>query len=294
MVNKILEFLSFLVFAVGLSIFAVTVANTVIDKSTPSVLEPIRPPKTIFTPQSTKRSKVKLGDRKIVSHQLPEAKAQVKRTRSIKDVRKLTLDPERTITITGSIGGNALQAAAKVIELNKLSADPIFLVLSSPGGSVVDGSALISAIQVSKAKVYTICYTFCASMAAMIHQYGYRRYATDRSILMFHPASVGSRGDVDRIYSFIRTIKRYVDKIELEIANRLGWKYSTYKRLTSTEYWIDSEDAKRYGVIDQIVYLVPGDGTGLFKFRKKAYGFAKRVKPVKTIRDFQWIYRGEM
>ena len=158
---------------------------------------------------------------------------------SVKNIKKLTLNPNRTINVYGTIGENALRAANEISEMNKQNNDPIFLKLNSPGGSVIKGAVLVSAMQASTAPVYTICYAFCASMAAMIHQYGIKRYATDRTMLMFHPASVGTQGDVDRIHSFINSIQRYVSKMEIEVAHRLGTTFEKYKQLIVNEYWID-------------------------------------------------------
>lgn len=203
-----------------------------------------------------------LNDKQLMGETLKvtETKEVVK---SVKNIKKLKLDPDRTIRLYGGIGFNAVEGAERLHEMNQDSKKPIYVVLNSPGGSVVDGAAFISAMQVSRAPVYTVCYTFCASMAAVILEYGTKRYATDRSLIMFHPASVGASGDVDRIDSFITTIQRYVDKMDIEISKRLGMTLDEYKVKTSVEYWVDSEDALAENVIDDIVYLVVDGGAFL-------------------------------
>lgn len=174
-------------------------------------------------------------------------------TTQFKNIKRITLDPSRTVALIGEVGENALQASAMITEMSARSSDPIYLVLSGPGGSVVTGGILISAIQASKAPVYTICDVLCASMDSMIHQYGAKRYMTDRTIIMFHPASAGTQGDVDRMYSMVSFLKRFTNKMEMEVSKRQGLTFAEYKLKTSTELWIDAEDAFAAHINDGIV-----------------------------------------
>jgi ATP-dependent protease ClpP protease subunit len=235
-----------------------------------------------------------LTDKKVPTTTLnPAASENTKALKSVKNIKALKLNKDRTINIFGPISGNAHQAAAMVRSMNyQNTKEPIYIVLYSPGGSVVDGAALISAMQVSEAPVYTVCYTFCASMAAMIHQYGVQRYITDRSILMFHPASFGTEGEVDKMFSQISMIRRYINKIEMEVSTRMNLTFAQYKSLTANEYWIDSEDGLRANAADQIVYLVP---TGLPSKNSVISDEPEDLKKTKKtsekgLQDLQWIY----
>jgi ATP-dependent Clp protease protease subunit len=174
---------------------------------------------------------------------------------SLKTVKNFDIDANRTILLEGTIGNNASEAAMAIIQLNALSSEPINILLNSPGGSVIHGARLISAMQASRAKVRTICLSMCASMAFMIHQYGSERLALDRAILMSHPASVGYNGDVDRIMSFIGTIQRYTNKLEAEVAKRMKISFTEYKQKIQNEYWVDAEDALKDNVVDALVNL---------------------------------------
>ena len=88
------------------------------------------------------------------------------------------------------------------------SPEPMYVFIDSPGGSVLSGAQIISAIQAAKGPVNTLCVGICASMAAMIHQFGTNRLVLDRSFLMFHPASGGAEGEVDKMYSRLTTIRQ--------------------------------------------------------------------------------------
>ena len=208
-----------------------------------------------------------------------------------KQVRKLTINPARTVYIRGPIGIQALGAAERISELSSSGTSPIFVILTSPGGSVISGAQVIAAIQASSAPVYTICYSFCASMASMIHQYGTRRYATDKSMIMFHPASARINGNMSEIYSFTTSMIRFISKIEIEIANRIGWSYSKYKALTAPELWVDSDEAKASNIIDQIIYTRVG-----FPSIEEAFNFGSKAgdKLKVNSRDLIWMPKGAM
>lgn len=203
-----------------------------------------------------------------------------------KTIKKVNLDPSRTIALIGQVGDNALDAASKITELASESSEPIYLVLSGPGGSVLTGGILISAMQASRAPVYTICDVLCASMDSMIHQYGKLRFMTDRSIIMFHPASAGVQGDVDRMHSMVSFLKRFINKMELEVATRQGISFASYKAKTGVELWIDSEDALKENIIDGLVN---------YHLTKSTYQFAPQPQESKQqIRtnnpfDVRWI-----
>lgn len=133
-----------------------------------------------------------------------------------------------------------------------------------PGGSVLHGAMIISAMQAAKGKVNTLCVMLCASMAAMIHSYGDERLMLDRAILMYHPASGGLEGEVDKMASRLGTIQRIVEKMNRNVANRSKLDYTEFKNRTNVEIWIDAEDALREGFTDKIVAVTGEDGASLF------------------------------
>lgn len=175
--------------------------------------------------------------------------------KNIKRVKTINLNPDRTILILGEIGNNALTAAQTIKELEDQSNDPIYLILDSPGGSVIDGNVLVSAIESSSAPVYTVCHRICASMAAVIHQYGKQRMMVDRSVLMFHQASASSQGTIDEMKSMTDFLYNYIEKTERFIANRAGMPYDQYKLSNMKNIWIDSEDATAKKFNDQIISI---------------------------------------
>lgn len=182
-----------------------------------------------------------------------------------KSVKLMELPYKRTLSLRGVVSGNAVEMAYQIAELSRQSKDPIYIVIDSPGGSVLAGAILISAMQASQAPIHTICHSICASMAAMIHQYGDKRYSVDRSILMFHPASGGAEGDIDRMKSMTDMLQGYINKLEKDVSNRLGLGFDKYKALTSTELWWDSDEQLKRNATDGLVDIHISAPVGLFQ-----------------------------
>jgi ATP-dependent Clp protease protease subunit len=170
-------------------------------------------------------------------------------------VLRQKVNKDRTIFIQGTISNQTLKVVEKIKELDKSSNKPIYLVMTSPGGSVVAGAQIITAIQTSKAPIYTVAYSWCASMCAAILEYGEKRYATPRTVIMFHEATAGTNGDVERMYSLSKFLKSYVNKIEVHIASRMGVTFDKYKKTIAYDLRLDAEDALKLNLIDRLVVL---------------------------------------
>jgi ATP-dependent Clp protease protease subunit len=134
--------------------------------------------------------------------------------------------------------------------------DPLYLLIDSPGGSVITGGAIISAMEASPVPVHTICLQLCASMGAMIHQYGVKRYSVNRSLLMFHDAAGGFQGPFQQVMSRMNTINRYVNKMFANVAKRSGQSYKDFMLKIGPEIWVDGEDAVTQHYSDSLVNVV--------------------------------------
>lgn len=170
-----------------------------------------------------------------------------------KIITHIVLDVERTVQLLGEVGPSAEDIAKKITKLATASDKPIYFVINSPGGSVLDGAILVSAIESSRAPVIVICHSLCASMAAIIFEYAHDRYMTDRSFVMFHPASGGAEGEIDKMASRLGSIQRFIGKFDSYIAARANVPYNKFHSLTQNELWLDSEDAVNSGFADKIV-----------------------------------------
>jgi ATP-dependent Clp protease protease subunit len=137
--------------------------------------------------------------------------------------------------------------------------EPVYLLIDSPGGSVVTGGAIVSAIEAASVPVYTVCLQLCASMGAMIHQYGSKRYTVSRSILMFHDASGGFIGSFEHIASQMKMINRFVHKMFANVAKRSGQNYKDFASRVGGEIWVDGEDAVDLKYSDEVVNVIHDD-----------------------------------
>jgi ATP-dependent Clp endopeptidase proteolytic subunit ClpP len=188
-----------------------------------------------------------------------------------KNVVKLILPQNRTVIIYGEINQSHDATVNQLLQLG-LSEEPIYIILKSPGGNVINGAMIISAMEAAKGPVYTICDTLCASMAAMIFEYGTGRYIVDRSFVMFHPASGGVSGSAGRVASRLNSIQRFMGKMEAYVAQRANITFERYKQLSGVELWIDGEDAVNTGFADVLVsYILPPAFTGMLQGEDRDY-----------------------
>lgn len=177
-----------------------------------------------------------------------------------KVVTNLNLSEEQVVYITDTIDEGAEKIAEEITKKSK-KGKPLYLLISSPGGSVMDGALIISAIEASSVPVYTVCKNLCASMAAVIFSYGTERYMVDRSILMFHPAAGGVRGTLEEMQSLLGTITLYVNKMNYYIAQRANLTPEVFQTMWVSQLWMDAETSLQKKFSDKIVNLnVSGDG----------------------------------
>jgi len=114
--------------------------------------------------------------------------------------RSIELNPKRTVVVKGVIDGRAIGTASLIEKLADGSGQPIYLVINSPGGSVIAGAQIISAMNLAKARGHKfICLVpmLAASMGFQIFVHCDQRYALENSLLLFHPMSVELNGSQD-------------------------------------------------------------------------------------------------
>lgn len=171
-----------------------------------------------------------------------------------KQIKTLSLTEKDTVLIEGEIGEDAKYIAQEITQ-KSLTNKELYILISSPGGSVLDGALIISAIEAAKIPVNTVCLDSCASMAAMIHGFGTKRLMVDRSILMFHPAAGGIRGTLEEMQSLLTTITNYVNKMDVYIANRAGLTEKQFHDMWVSQLWMDAETAVAKKFADGYVNL---------------------------------------
>lgn len=130
----------------------------------------------------------------------------------------------------------------------------INLYVNSPGGSVTSGLAIYDTMQYVKPQVSTVCVGLAASMAAVLLAAGAKgkRYALPYSRVMIHQPAGGTSGQATDIEIQAREILR-IKKITHEIlARHTGQPVGRIEQDTERDYYMSAQEAKDYGIIDNI------------------------------------------
>lgn len=170
-------------------------------------------------------------------------------------IKTLDLSDANFVLIYGPIMQNGNDIADHIKKASQRGED-LYVLIDSPGGSVITGGAIVSAIEASPVPVYTVCLQLCASMGAMIHQYGTKRYTVNRSLLMFHDAAGGFVGPFQQVASQMNMINRFVNKMFANTAKRSGQNYKDLVSRIGAEIWVDGEDAVTQKYSDGIVNVI--------------------------------------
>ena len=131
---------------------------------------------------------------------------------------------------------------------------PIEILLNSNGGYIYDALAIISAIQMSKTPVHITSLGKCMSMGLIILSVGHYRKAHKYTTFMYHESASSLDGKLSAIENETNEVKRLdvlCDNILLE--NTKLKKRNLEHFRTVSEYYFDSEEARKYGIIDEII-----------------------------------------
>ena len=142
----------------------------------------------------------------------------------------------------------------------------INLYINSPGGVITAGMAIYDTMRLIRPNVSTICVGMAASMATVLLCSGEagKRYALPNSTIHMHQPLGGSQGQASDIEIAAREIIRQQDKMRQIISLHTGQTYEKVAKDTDRDYYLNSEEAKEYGLIDDVL----GD-TGLPTSGKK-------------------------
>lgn len=138
------------------------------------------------------------------------------------------------------------------------SQDPkkdINLYVNSPGGSVTAGLAIIDTMNHVKNKISTVCVGIAASMGAHILAAGEKgkRFALENSEIMIHQPHGGIEGQATDIEITARQIIKLRERLEKMLAKNTGQTLEKIKKDSDRDFFMDSKEAKKYGVIDKVL-----------------------------------------
>lgn len=131
----------------------------------------------------------------------------------------------------------------------------IKLYINSPGGSVTAGLAIYDTMQAVKPDVSTICVGMAASMGAVLLAGGApgKRFALPNAEIMIHQVLGGTSGQATDIKIHAERILKIKDQLNNILAKHTKQKKSRVEADTERDYFMDPEDAKKYGLIDKVI-----------------------------------------
>ncbi|MEC8678186.1 MAG: ATP-dependent Clp endopeptidase proteolytic subunit ClpP [Candidatus Margulisiibacteriota bacterium] len=131
----------------------------------------------------------------------------------------------------------------------------IYLYINSPGGVVTAGLAIYDTMQYIKSDVSTICLGQAASMGALLLAAGQagKRFALPHSRIMIHQPLGGAQGQATDIEIQAKEILRIKKEINNILVTHTGQTYENIEKDTDRDNFMDTEQAKKYGLIDSII-----------------------------------------
>ena len=149
---------------------------------------------------------------------------------------------------------NVLQAQLLYLDATDPGKD-INLYINSPGGSVYAGLGIYDTMQFIQSDVATICTGMAASMAAVLLVAGTegKRSALTHSRVMIHQPLGGVQGQASDIEIEAREIQKLKKELYTIIANHSHTDYDKVWADSDRNYWMTAQEAKEYGMIDQVL-----------------------------------------
>ncbi len=149
---------------------------------------------------------------------------------------------------------NIVQAQLLFLESADAKKD-IQIYMNSPGGSVYAGLGIYDTMQVINPDVATICTGIAASMAAVLLCAGAngKRSALKHSRVMIHQPMGGAEGQVSDMEITLKEILKLKKELYDIISTHSGKPFAEVERDSDRDYWMTSEEAKAYGMIDEVL-----------------------------------------
>jgi len=170
---------------------------------------------------------------------------------------------ERVVFVVGPVEdymANVIVAQLLFLESENPDKD-VHLYINSPGGSVTAGLAIYDTMQFIKADVSTMCIGQAASMGALLLAGGAKgkRYCLPHSRMMIHQPLGGFQGQATDIDIHAREILLVRERLNTILSNHTGQPMEKIQTDTDRDNFLGAEEAREYGLIDEILVSRKGD-----------------------------------
>ncbi len=131
----------------------------------------------------------------------------------------------------------------------------IRLYINSPGGVVTAGMAIYDTMQYVKCDVSTVCVGMAGSMAAVLLASGSpkKRFALPNSEILLHQVMGGAQGAASEIEITAKQILKIKEKLNKIISDHTKQPLTKIQKDTDRDFYLSAEEAKKYGVIDEVI-----------------------------------------
>ncbi len=164
---------------------------------------------------------------------------------------------ERVIFLVGPVTDQTANlVVAQMLFLESENPDKdIHLYINSPGGSVSAGLSVFDTMQFIKPDVSTLCMGIAASMGSFLLMAGAKgkRFALPNSRVMIHQPSGGAQGQATDIEIHAREILKTREQLNRIYAERTGQSIEKIRADMERDFFMDPEESKAYGLIDQVL-----------------------------------------
>lgn len=168
---------------------------------------------------------------------------------------------ERVIFLVGPVNDQSANlVVAQLLFLESENPDKdISFYINSPGGSVSAGMSIFDTMQFIKPQVSTLCMGMAASMGAFLLAAGAKgkRFALPNSRIMIHQPSGGAQGQASDIEIQAREILKLRESLNSILAERTGQPLEKIRLDSERDYFMSSNEARDYGLIDQVIATRP-------------------------------------
>lgn len=167
--------------------------------------------------------------------------------------RKLRVDGEIDMLMISDVIRHILQFNADDKNVAPEARKPIILYVSSNGGEVDAGFALIDVILASKTPVYTVNLGFQYSMGFLIGLAGYKRYATPNAKVLMHDGSQFIYDSGAKVQDRVEFQKKVEERVKNYILSRSKLTEEEYNSKLRVEWYLFADEAKEKGFTDYII-----------------------------------------
>ena len=163
---------------------------------------------------------------------------------------------DRILFLSGEINDQTANLIiSELLYLDSKSHEDIYMYINSPGGSVTSGIAIYDTMNYIESDIKTICVGIAASMAAFLLSSGTKgkRCALKNADVMIHQPLGGMQGQASDMKIACERILKMKEKLNQILAKNTNQPLSKIKKDTDRDYYLTSDEAQKYGLIDYVI-----------------------------------------